>query len=240
MFYSVPIGVRLFSRICPTCIWISKENRYKVAVLFWTFIAYGCFHLSRRPFSVVKSELNRNCTNLTPSIDTHNSTTWCDWEPFDSNNMLGLMDSVYLFSYAIFMFFSGFLAERFHLRYFLAVGMIGSGIFTYLFGVARYYNIHSIYYFIIIQFICGAFQTTGWPAVVAAVGHWFGPHSSRGLIFGIWNSHTSFGNMLGAYIAGVYVNDNWGLSFIVPGVIIAIAGFVLFLFLVPCKFNDFL
>lgn len=133
------------------------------------------------------------------------------------------------------MFISGFIAERCHLRYFLALGMVGSGIFTYLLGVAFYYDIHSIYYFITVQIICGAFQTTGWPAVVAAVGHWFGPRSSRGLIFGIWNSHTNLGNIFGALIAGAFLEYNWGLSFIVPGLIVASVGFLLFLFLVPCK-----
>lgn len=57
--------------------------------------------------------------------------------------MLGFLDSCYLFSYAFFMFFSGFLAERCNLRYFLSLGMILSGIATYLFGIAFYENIHS-------------------------------------------------------------------------------------------------
>lgn len=41
--------------------------------------------------------------------------------------------------------------------------------------------------------------------------------------------------MLGAYVAGRYVEVNWGLSFIVPGFIIGLYGFILFLFIVPCK-----
>lgn len=53
-----------------------------------------------------------------------------------------------------------------------------------------------------------------------------------GLIFGIWNSHTSVGNILGSIIAGKFVESDWGLSFIVPAIIIASGGFVLFLFLV--------
>lgn len=53
-----------------------------------------------------------------------------------------------------------------------------------------------------------------------------------GLIFGIWNSHTSIGNILGTLIAGYYVESNWGNSFIVPGLIMALMGFLVFLFLV--------
>lgn len=52
---------------------------------------------------------------------------------------------------------------------------------------------------------------------------------------GLWNSHTSIGNILGALVAGAFVEHNWGLSFIVPGVIIAVMGMLTFLFLVPRK-----
>ena len=82
----------------------------------------------------------------------------------------------------------------------------------------------------------------------------------RGLIMGIWNSHTSIGNVLGNTIAGAFVEvsddifggkspkfnlsrlilcystvnqTNWGLSFMVPGIGIAAAGLVMFFLLAP-------
>lgn len=55
--------------------------------------------------------------------------------------------------------------------------------------------------------------------------------SLAGVIFGIWNSHTSVGNIMGAVIASHYTSTDWSLSFIVPGIIIAISGVVIFLFL---------
>lgn len=129
------------------------------------------------------------------------------------------------------MFASGFVAERVSLRYFLAFGMLLSGIFTYLFGIAKPYDIHSIWYFVIVQAAAGIFQTTGWPSVVTILGRWFGK-SKRGLIFGIWNSHTSIGNILGSLIAARYVETDWSMSFIMPGLIMGIFGFIMFLFLV--------
>jgi OPA family glycerol-3-phosphate transporter-like MFS transporter 1/2 len=36
-----------------------------------------------------------------------------------------------------------------------------------------------------------------------------GCFSSRGLIFGIWNAHTSIGNILGAVIPGAFVGTQW-------------------------------
>lgn len=129
------------------------------------------------------------------------------------------------------MFASGFIAERVSLRYFISIGMLMSGIFCYLFGLAKSYDIHSMWYFVFVQILAGLFQTTGWPGVVTLVGRWFGK-SKRGLIFGIWNSHTSVGNILGTLIAGYYVERNWALSFIVPGFIMGIFGFAMFLLLI--------
>ena len=68
-----------------------------------------------------------------------------------ANSLLGTLDTTYLFAYAFGMFFSGFVAERVNLRYFLSAGMILSGLFTILFGVAYYLGIHHIEYFLFIQ-----------------------------------------------------------------------------------------
>ncbi|XP_075029227.1 glucose-6-phosphate exchanger SLC37A1 isoform X3 [Calonectris borealis] len=59
-----------------------------------------------------------------------------------------------------------------------------------------------------------------------------GMYLRRGLIMGIWNSHTSVGNILGSLIAAYWVSTCWGLSFVMPGVIIAVMGIVCFLFLI--------
>ena len=49
------------------------------------------------------------------------------------------------------MYYSGHIAERMDLRYYLTLGMLGSGLFTALFGFGRYWNIHNIGYYIAIQ-----------------------------------------------------------------------------------------
>lgn len=237
---NVPLGVNLLAKCFGSCCQLaSSEKFYKTSVLILTFISYMAYHLSRRPLSVVKNVLNRNCSSLVPPAGSSmaNDSNWCNWEPFDgddANTWLGALDSAYLVSYALFMYVSGFVAERCHLRYFIALGMIGSALLTYIFGLAYYYDIHSIWFFAIVQIISGALQTTGWPATFACVGHWFGPNSSRGIIFGIWNSHAFVGNILGAAIAGAYVDRNWGDSFMVPAIITAGCGFLMWLFLAPC------
>lgn len=64
------------------------------------------------------------------------------------------------------------------------------------------------------------------------VGNWF-EEGRRGFIMGIWNIHVPLGNILGALIAGAFVETNWGLSFIVPGMIIVSVAIVVYLFLIP-------
>uniref|UniRef100_A0A8C9ZKG7 Glucose-6-phosphate exchanger SLC37A2 n=1 Tax=Sander lucioperca TaxID=283035 RepID=A0A8C9ZKG7_SANLU len=157
--------------------------------------------------------------------------------PLDQDNyktLFGVLDNSFLVAYAIGMFFSGMFGERLPLRYYLSFGMLGSGLFTCLFGLGFYWNIHSLGYYAFIQVMNGLMQTTGWPAVVACVGNWFGK-GKRGFIMGVWNSHTSVGNILGSLIAGAFVSSAWGMSFIVPGLIIASTGILCFFFLVESQ-----
>ena len=114
----------------------------------------------------------------------------------EAKSLIGLLETTYLISYSIFMFFSGFVAERMDLRFFLSMGMMLSGLLCVLFGIAYPLGIHSIWYLIFIQIVTGMVQSSGWPGVVTAMGNWFGK-GKRGLLMGVWNSHTSLGNIVG-------------------------------------------
>eukprot|EP00090_Calanus_glacialis_P030254 TRINITY_DN4876_c0_g1_i1.p1 TRINITY_DN4876_c0_g1~~TRINITY_DN4876_c0_g1_i1.p1 ORF type:complete len:525 (-),score=179.91 TRINITY_DN4876_c0_g1_i1:298-1872(-) len=233
---AVAPGVKLISAagVCPSPVW-RRELIYRLSILLITFLAYTSYHLSRKPISIVK-----NSAAFLDCGPVHNDSTRCkSWitqidgkTEAEAKTFLGLLDTSYLFSYAFFMFGSGFVAERMDLRYFLSLGMIMSGVFTFLFGFAKNAGIHSLWYLLAIQIALGMFQATGWPGVVSVMANWFGK-GKRGLIMGLWNSHTSLGNILGSLVAGAFVNHDWGLSFQVPGMIIAGVGFLLFLFMVP-------
>ncbi|EEC00521.1 solute carrier, putative [Ixodes scapularis] len=238
---SAPWGIRVMERLLGPC--CSNPNRrtsyYRAFVLVATFLAYTCYHMTRRPLSIVKSVLNEDCRFVAPDpsiiVTQNTSRTWCDWAPFvgdQAPRLYSYLDSSYLFAYAICMFVSGFVAERMHLRYFLALGLLMSALTTHLFGLGYSLKIHNFGYYFVVQLIGGAFQSTGWPSVVTCVGNWFGK-SKRGLIFGVWNAHTSVGNIVGAYVAGVFVSSNWGLSFVVPAAICGFVGVLVALFLTP-------
>uniref|UniRef100_A0A8C5I634 Major facilitator superfamily (MFS) profile domain-containing protein n=1 Tax=Gouania willdenowi TaxID=441366 RepID=A0A8C5I634_GOUWI len=224
----------------------SFRPEYKALTFILTFLLYTSFHLSRKPISIVKSELHKNCTRVTQPGDVASSSSQrspltplhtsmdCSWKPFDKKNykqLLGAMDYSFLCAYAVGMYLSGIIGERLPIRLYLTVGMVTSGLFTCMFGLGYIYNIHNLGFYIFVQVLNGLVQTTGWPSVVTCIGNWFGK-GRRGLIMGLWNSHTSVGNILGSLIAGYWVSSNWGLSFIVPGIIIAAMGVVCYLFLI--------
>ncbi|XP_040190126.1 glucose-6-phosphate exchanger SLC37A1 [Rana temporaria] len=238
----LPPGIRFF-------ISFSRDEWFRALVLLLTYLLYCSFHLSRKPITIVKGELHKHCSEpheiephsykefviLKPSSENAvQNASRCGWAPFDKQNykqLLGALDYSFLCAYAVGMFLSGMIGERLPLRYFLSCGMVASGFFTALFGLGYFYNIHNLTYYIIIQVLNGLVQTTGWPSVVTCIGNWFGK-GRRGFIMGVWNSHTSVGNILGSLIAGFWVSSCWGMSFIVPGIIIGVMGIVCFLFLI--------
>ncbi|BAT91242.1 hypothetical protein LR48_Vigan08g202900 [Vigna angularis] len=220
---------------------------YQLIVLIVTFLAYTSYHATRKTTSIVKSVLDPQSadtgltffwlrpTNVTESngLRRVSSKLGEGWAPFngsDGTSLLGQLDVAFLAVYAFGMYFSGHFGDRCNLRIFLTVGMVGTGLFTSLFGVGYWGNIHNFYYFLVVQMIAGLFQSTGWPSVVAVVGNWFGK-SKRGLIMGIWNAHTSVGNIIGSLIGSAMLTYGWGWSFVVPGIITAFIGLVVFLIL---------
>ncbi|KAG5249171.1 glycerol-3-phosphate transporter [Salix suchowensis] len=239
-----PLGIRFLE-----CI---KRRRlsygtHQAIVLIVTFLAYASYHAARKTTSIVKSTLDPNSSemglNFVPWRITYSSEPaerkrfslklgdgWAPFNASDGTALLGELDLAFLAVYAIGMFFSGHIGDRMNLRIFLTIGMVGTGIFTSLFGVGFWANVHNFYYYLIVQMIAGMFQSTGWPSVVAVVGNWFGKRK-RGLIMGIWNAHTSVGNISGSLIAAAMLSYGWGWSFVLPGLLIAFVGLLVFLLL---------
>ncbi|RWR86680.1 putative glycerol-3-phosphate transporter 1 [Cinnamomum micranthum f. kanehirae] len=239
---SKPIAIRFVEYIKKSTL---TFRTYQAIVLILTFLAYASYHATRKTTSIVKSTLYPKSSKLgfSPWPRTHFLRLSTDrqekhcidngWAPFDGSEgtaMLGEIDLAFLSLYSIGMFFAGHLGDRMDLRIFLTVGMVGTAIFTALFGAGYWLNIHSFYYFLAIQMFAGLFQSTGWPSVVAVLGNWFGKRK-RGLIMGIWNAHTSVGNIFGSLIASALLEYGWGWSFAIPGLLTAIMGLAVFLFL---------
>lgn len=221
---------------------------YRYMVLLVTFIAYACYHASRKPSSIVKSVLypepmkqpqqypwpigqlfaKKEIMSVSEKRSSHKG-----WAPFDGRDglsRLGEIDVAFLSCYSLGMYVAGHLGDSLDLRLFLTTGMIGSGIFVGLFGMGYFWNVHVFGFYLVMQMVAGLFQATGWPSVVAVIGNWFGK-TKRGLIMGMWNAHTSVGNITGSLLAASVLEYGWGWSFIVPGAFIVIGGIIVYLFL---------
>ena len=83
-----------------------------------------------------------------------------------------------------------------------------------------------------VQMLGGILQSGGWPSVVSIMANWFGK-GKRGLIMGIWNAHTSVGNILGSVMASVLLPSGWGWAFVAPGLFIGVSGLLVLVFLNP-------
>lgn len=67
--------------------------------------------------------------------------------------------------FLIFVFFfllSGIIGERLPIRYYLTFGMLASGIFTALFGLGYFYNIHSFGFYVVTQVRSGSMAHHTW------------------------------------------------------------------------------
>ncbi|CAF2040990.1 unnamed protein product [Brassica napus] len=185
---------------------------HQILVLITTFLAYASFHASRKPPSIVKSVLG-------PSVNEQsNSPIDNRWAPFkgtEGTQRLGELDLAFLSSYALSMYFAGHLGDMIDLRLFLVFGMMGSGIL----------NVHLLGFYMTIQIVCGLFQSIGWPCVVYVVANWCGKEK-RGLIMGVWNSHTSVGKIVGSIVASSVLDSGWGWSFALPGGLVIVSGLV--------------
>lgn len=236
----LPLGIYLAWKLCKKDFGL---HECRILVLLLTFIAYACFHASRKPLSIVKSVLHpensQTGTTLTEPLGvslapTPASSPPIGWAPFNGNlgeGRLGEIDVAFLASYAVGMYYAGRLGDRLDLRKFLTFGMVGSGACVCLFGMGYWWNIHSFSYYFVVQVITGLLSATGWPAVVAVVANWFGK-TKRGLIMGIWNAHSSVGNIAGSIVAAAALQYGWGWSFVFPALAIMICGLLVFLFLV--------
>ncbi|KAJ0048166.1 hypothetical protein Pint_15781 [Pistacia integerrima] len=238
-----PPGILLIRRLRGRD-WSLKTYRYMILLV--TFIAYACYHASRKPSSIVKSVLYPEpLTQQHPwpmgqlflkqdFLSVHqkrsNHKGWAPFNGSDGTSRLGEIDVAFLSFYSLGMYVAGHLGDTLDLRLFLTTGMIGSGIFVGLFGMGYFWKVHVFGFYLVMQMVAGLFQATGWPSVVAVIGNWFGKRK-RGLIMGIWNAHTSVGNITGSLLAASVLDYGWGWSFIVPGAFIVMGGIIVYLFL---------
>jgi sugar phosphate permease len=171
---------------------------------FITFGGYFMAHFSRKCYSTVKQQLQK--------------------EAGYSALILSEMDTVFMATYAAGNIINGKLGDTFNPTTILAIGLWGSGCCLLLINVAIWFDFHGMsdffanLFILAVYFLFGFFQATGGPVGTAVMGNWFCDSESiknRGTIFGFWTCHQYMGDITAAlctaWVLGIGLPYWWAL-----------------------------
>uniref|UniRef100_A0A672GTR0 Sugar phosphate exchanger 3 n=1 Tax=Salarias fasciatus TaxID=181472 RepID=A0A672GTR0_SALFA len=210
------------------CGCLSQYTHHHLVVFLLTFFSYVLLHASRKTFSNVKVSIS---AQWTPSLQNESAvyemyTTI--FFPKQATLFLGALDSIFLFSYAVGLYLSGVIGDRFNLRYVLCVGLCGSAAVEFVFGtLTEWLQLYNVYLYCVLWVLNGLLQSAVWPCVVAVMGNWFGK-TGRGFVFGLWSACASVGNILGAFLASSVLKYGYEYAFLVTSVVQFAGGVVVF------------
>jgi len=182
---------------------VSKEYRYwRFRILYSMFVGYAFYYLTRKSFTFAMPGMIE---------DLH----------FDKGD-LGLLGSIISISYGISKFASGILSDRSNPRYFMAFGLVMTGIFNIFFGLSSSFLMFAIFWG-----LNGWFQGFGWPPCARFLTHWYS-QSERGSWWSTWNVSHNVGAFIVPWIAGFCLQYlGWRYAMYVPGVICIFGGLFL-------------
>ncbi|MED0674525.1 glycerol-3-phosphate transporter [Aneurinibacillus thermoaerophilus] len=178
-------------------------RRLRLQVFLGIFIGYAGYYLVRKNFSLAIPYFT---------------------EQGFSKGELGLVLSAVSIAYGISKFVMGIVSDRCNPRYFLATGLILSGVLNILFGTVPFLT-SSIAIMFVLMFINGWFQGMGWPPSGRTMVHWFSI-SERGTKMSIWNvAHNVGGGITGPLVGlGILLFATWKSIFFFPGIIAVLIG----------------
>lgn len=136
---------------------------------------------------------------------------------------LGILATALYLSYGVSKFASGVMSEYSNPRYFMAAGLIITGLLNIWFGFSS-----SIVMFTIISALNGWFQGFGWPACTKLLTYWYS-RTERGSWWSICSTSHGVGGMLIPLFAGciaMAIGWRWGMH------LSGILGIVMGLFLI--------
>ena len=112
-------------------------NKWTVWTL--TFMSYAMYHVSRKIYSVIKSRLDDE-----------------DWFGENSGDTkLATLDALFLFFYAVGLYFGGSIGDRYNPRYVLTIGMTAVSFCVIIFGLCGIANVRSLWVYATIWSVNG-------------------------------------------------------------------------------------
>jgi MFS transporter, OPA family, sugar phosphate sensor protein UhpC len=130
-----------------------------------------------------------------------------------SKTQLGAVASALQLTYGLGKFGNGILADRTNPRYFMALGLVLSGVVNLMFGLTTSLVVLTVFWA-----VNGWFQSMGFPAGARLLSHWYSP-SEYGRIWGIYGCSHQVGTAVVLVVVGYLVHLGWSWAFILPGIV---------------------
>jgi OPA family glycerol-3-phosphate transporter-like MFS transporter len=181
--------------------------RYRLQVFLSIFVGYASYYLTRSNFPLAAPYLIKGM-NFDPA-------------------QVGAIRAALGIAYGLSKFVMGNVSDRCNPRYFMAAGLILSGVVNFIFPSAA--GINSMF---ILMLFNGWFQGMGWPPCGRTMTHWFSA-SERGTKMAIWNvAHNVGGGIIAPIVSiSLLFFVSWKSIFYVPAAISVIIGIMIIFFL---------
>jgi ACS family glucarate transporter-like MFS transporter len=142
---------------------------------------------------------------------------------------LGWVFSAFLWGYAIFQTFGGWLADRFGPRRILTVGVLWWGVFTALTAAVSPSIAGAVLFFVFVRFLLGAGEAIIYPASNQFVSRWI-PTQERGIANGLIFAGVGAGaGSAPAIVTSIMVHYGWRWSFWLSALLGLVVGAVWYL-----------
>ncbi|MFF0629230.1 MFS transporter [Streptomyces sp. NPDC004296] len=169
--------------------------RWRRQIFAVTWLAYAGFYFVRQAFAVAKLGILDD-----PAV--HGVLT---------EQVLGVIDAVYLAAYAVGQFLWGMWADRFGPRVVVTVGMLGAVAASCTMGMSS-----ALLVFGGAMAVQGLAQSAGWAPLCKNMGNFF-PVRTRGRVLGLWSTNYAFGGLAAPPFLGWWayqVFDDWHAAFV--------------------------
>jgi OPA family sugar phosphate sensor protein UhpC-like MFS transporter len=180
---------------------IKRFNYWRMRTFYSIFLGYIFYYFTRKSFTFAAPALVQEL----------------GFEKTD----IGLLVSIFAIAYGISKFVCGIIGDRSNPRYFMACGLIMTGILNICFGLSN-----SLFFFIVFWALNGVLQGCGWPPCARLLTYWYSP-LKRGTWWAIWSTSHNIGGAVIPLIvaASIALFNNWRFGFYVPGILCIVMGF---------------
>ncbi|KAJ1605684.1 sugar phosphate permease [Cryptosporidium canis] len=192
--------ITMMKRLLPS---MSKDEYNK---FFLAYLSYMILYSTRKPFSVVKLQIQEDLSL--------------------STSVLGWIDTTFLGSYAFGQLVIPTMFETVKANEYICVSFICSALASLVFGVSK-----SPLALLLCWFFNGLFHAGVYPMLVKYLIACFGVNE-RGRILGVWTTSQQVGAMVStAFSASICLKLGWRSVFYIPSIFVFLFGLVVFKYL---------